>query len=110
MTMLSNLLIRAEREQFSDSISIRIASPHNDGSRYVAQPVSFASVDIGSFVAPCMSLSTTDAQKLMDELWQVGLRPSEGTGSAGSLAATQKHLADMRTIAFNALKIKASKP
>jgi hypothetical protein len=33
-----------------------------------------------------------DAQSLMDELWQCGLRPTEGAGIAGALAATQAHL------------------
>ena len=42
---------------------------------------------------------------LIDELWSAGLRPSEGTGSAGSLAATERHLADMRAFAFHALKV-----
>ena len=40
----------------------------------------------------------------MDELWRCGLRPSEGTGSAGSLAATERHLKDMQAIAFDLLK------
>ena len=48
------------------------------------------------FTAPTFTLMLEEAQELMDSLWQVGLRPSEGTGSAGSLAATQKHLEDMR--------------
>lgn len=39
----------------------------------------------------------------MDQLWNCGLRPTEGSGSAGSLAATQRHLEDMRKIAFNTL-------
>ena len=56
---------------------------------------------------PTMLLTPDDAQGLMDELWNCGLRPSEGTGSAGSLAATERHLKDMKTIAFHALKIPA---
>lgn len=40
----------------------------------------------------------------MDELWTCGLRPSEGTGSAGSLAATERHLKDMQVIAMGLLK------
>lgn len=43
----------------------------------------------------------TGAQMLMDELWRCGLRPTEGTGSAGSLAATERHLADMRRLVFD---------
>jgi hypothetical protein len=44
------------------------------------------------------------AQSLMDQLWTCGLRPTEGTGSAGSLTATQLHLKDMQTIAFDLLR------
>jgi hypothetical protein len=29
-----------------------------------------------------------------------GLRPSEGTGSAGALAATERHLKDMQRLVF----------
>jgi hypothetical protein len=47
---------------------------------------------------PSFSLGMDDAQALMDGLWQCGLRPTEGTGSAGALAATQKHLEDMREL------------
>jgi hypothetical protein len=41
---------------------------------------------------PAIRLGMEDAQSLMDELWQCGLRPTEGAGSAGALAATQAHL------------------
>lgn len=40
------------------------------------------------------------AQELMDCLWAVGIRPTEGSGSAGAMAATQKHLEDMRRLVF----------
>lgn len=42
--------------------------------------------------SPSFQLNVQEAQKLMDDLWNCGLRPSEGTGSAGALAATQEHL------------------
>jgi len=50
-------------------------------------------------------LRTQQAQTLMDDLWNAGLRPSEGSGSAGAMAAVQQHLADMRKIAFVKLGI-----
>jgi hypothetical protein len=50
---------------------------------------------------PTFSLDVDQAQTLMDDLWNCGLRPTEGTGSAGALAATQKHLEDMRRLVFN---------
>lgn len=42
-----------------------------------------------------------DAQMLIDELWQCGIRPTEGTGSAGAMAATKSHLEDMRRLVFD---------
>lgn len=54
---------------------------------------------------PSISLSEITAQRLMDQLWNCGFRPTEGSGSAGALAATQKHLDDMRKIAFSGLGI-----
>jgi hypothetical protein len=52
---------------------------------------------------PTFELENQEAQSLMDQLWHCGLRPSEGTGSAGALKATQEHLADMRKLAFAAI-------
>lgn len=48
-----------------------------------------------------LSLELIEAQALMDQLWKAGLRPTEGSGSAGALAATQNHLADMQRIVFD---------
>lgn len=47
-----------------------------------------------------MQLSDAQAQELMDRLWQAGYRPAEGKGSAGALAATERHLEDMRRLVF----------
>lgn len=58
-------------------------------------------VEEGHYIAPAISLDTCEAQQLMDQLWQCGLRPTDGTGSAGALAATQKHLDDMRRLVFD---------
>ncbi len=55
---------------------------------------------------PMLFFQHDDAQRLMDELWGCGLRPSEGTGSAGSLAATERHLADMQKIVFGLFHVK----
>ena len=54
---------------------------------------------------PTIGLAEEEAQLLMDELWFCGLRPTEGSGSAGAMAATEKHLRDMRRIAFARLEV-----
>jgi hypothetical protein len=76
-----------------------------DPNPYVGKQVDFNQVEDGSYVEPTMTLHIDAAQRLMDELWNCGLRPSEGSGSAGQLAAVQKHLEDMKTLAFHALKV-----
>ena len=37
-----------------------------------------------------------EGQALIDTLWECGLRPTEGKGSAGSMAATEAHLATVK--------------
>ena len=49
--------------------------------------------------------SVEDLQILMNNLWDLGIRPDQAKGSAGQLKATEKHLQDMRTIVMNRLKI-----
>lgn len=48
------------------------------------------------------TITNNQAQSLMDRLWDCGIRPTEGQGSAGQISAVEKHLADMRTIAMGA--------
>lgn len=59
--------------------------------------------------SPLTMLDERAAQRLMDDLWNCGIRPTEGAGTAGSMAATAAHLADMRAIAFSLLKIEKPK-
>lgn len=56
--------------------------------------------DLSVEQSPTIRLSQEDAQLFMDELWRCGLRPTEGTGSAGALAAVQAHLKDMQRLVF----------
>lgn len=77
-----------------------------DGGGYVAEELSMKSHNACEFAPPFCTLTNAEAQILIDDLWSAGLRPSEGSGSAGSLKATQGHLADMKTILFHKLGIK----
>ena len=70
----------------------------------VAAPVTMVRYEPNHMVEPMLRLGILQAQQLMDELWQCGLRPTEGSGSAGSLAATERHLKDMQTIALGLLR------
>lgn len=52
------------------------------------------------FVVATARIDSTEAQRLMDSLWDCGVRPTSGAGSAGAMAAVQSHLQDMRTLVF----------
>jgi len=87
---MKTLMISAQREIWSDSVSIRIAHRKPAPDVFcVAEPLVFKEYPDGSFTEPTLRLETSEAQRLMDELWNCGLRPSEGSGSAGSLRATE---------------------
>jgi hypothetical protein len=83
---------------WSDVIELRLS---HDGM-WMQEPL-FANVREGEKPPVSVNLDMTQAQALMDRLWTAGLRPTEGSGSAGALLATQSHLLDMRTVAFAAL-------
>jgi len=91
--------IYAERQRFSGQIDIHLARQVGDDLQ-TAKPLEFETTHAGRYTEPFVKLNQDSAQLLMDELWNCGLRPSEGSGSAGSLAATQRHLDDMRRLVF----------
>jgi hypothetical protein len=55
--------------------------------------------------APLCILEPAVAKMLMDSLWAAGIRPSDGEGSVGQLGAVERHLADMREIAFAKINV-----
>jgi len=96
------IYIRAQRENWSNSIEFAVFDRIGNGSSIsIAKNILFEVGEAGVEVQPVCSLSPEHAQQLMDDLWVCGLRPSEGTGSAGALKATQDHLADMRKLVFS---------
>ena len=95
--------IRCQREPWGDGIEIALLEQRADGMA-MAQQIELRRLNEGDHIEPMLRLRNQEAQMLIDELWRCGLRPSEGTGSAGSLAATEKHLADMQKIALGLLK------
>lgn len=95
----NGLELMARRDDWADGVAIYMRKRTADGDS-VASSVLMTPHEIGTRVDPMLHLSIHEAQQLVDELWQCGLRPSEGSGSAGAMAATQKHLEDMRTLVF----------
>ena len=96
--------IRASKREYATGIGL--AAIFDDGKTIsIAEPLTMKEHEENTFIREFAQLSNSAAQLLMDDLWQAGLRPSEGTGSAGSLKATEKHLEDMRKIVAEKLKV-----
>lgn len=80
---------------FDDQIQLFMAQRFEDGRIAVAMPLTMKIIDPSEVVQsdlPLFSFDPTTAQRLMNELWHLGIRPTEGHGSTGQLAATEKHL------------------
>lgn len=97
--------VRAEKAWFRNRIEFMVIQKSENGRTSVGRSITMQTIEEGeAFGDPTFSLRPDEAQAMMDELWRVGLRPSEGTGSAGSLAATERHLKDMQAIAMGLLR------
>jgi hypothetical protein len=71
----------------------------------VAKTLVFETIEPNETIArPSMSLTFEEAEALITELWNSGVRPS-GVGSSGELAATKAHLEDMRTLVFKEMRL-----
>jgi hypothetical protein len=73
-----------------------------------AQPLIMVERVPSAYSPPCATITDVEGQLLMDSLWDAGIRPTAGHGSAGERAAMEKHLNDMRRIAF--LYVDGGKP
>ena len=90
---------------FSEHVDFALFRHYSGQPRAVAAPPQWIEVPEGAPVEPTFRLHTEEAQDLMDLLWNLGLRPTQGKQSVGQLEAVERHLADMRTIAFHKLEV-----
>lgn len=95
--------INAQREIWSDAIAIRLGMRGESGFA-VAMPPTMQVIEPGSLIQPTFRLPLDAAQRLMDELWQAGVKPSQSIGSTGQVEAIKYHLEDMRKLVFNESK------
>lgn len=71
-----------------------------DRVRYVGK-VTFSRIEPGVTPdGPSVVLDHEGAQRLMDELWTIGLRPRNGSGALAHVNAVQAHLEDLRRLVF----------
>jgi hypothetical protein len=100
--------IRIESMPWSmDTLGVHIAMVQTtaNGTHVYARPQPLTMTvlrdeDDGMQHAPLFHITHEEAQQFMDELYRAGIRPRDGAGSVGQLAAKDAHLADLRRLVF----------
>lgn len=95
---------RVRLSDFLYGIDLTLYTEAHPGEFALAEALVFTPYKVGSRIPPTTTLDHTSAQKLMDGLWDCGIRPSEGTGSAGAFAAQTAHLKDLQRLVFKEKK------
>jgi hypothetical protein len=97
--------LRCKPTHFLDGVELLGFAKDSDRRRYVAT-VSWREVKENEMCFDhTVRLAMENAQELMDDLWASGVRPTEGNGSAGAMRAAERHIEDLRKVAFKALGI-----
>jgi len=99
--MKDTLQVRAQNQPWRKGISIAVFDNNANAEPIIMKELT--EYEKNCEIPPLLTITNTQAQTLMDDLWHCGIRPTEGTGSAGSLKATQDHLSDMKEIANKTL-------
>lgn len=98
--------IFAERVNFGRFVHVSMSVRDAFGKLSVARPVVFeVAEDDHLAMDPMLRLTPGQAQKLMDELWTIGFRPTQGQQSEGQMGATTRHLNDMRAMVAGLAKV-----
>jgi hypothetical protein len=104
--MLKNHHAHAEMRWGTRAINLYFYEKLSGNKIAVSSNLIFETVDeFDAIPMDSIVLPVEVAQELMDSLWQCGLRPSEGTGSAGALKATENHLKDLQELSKRLLSL-----
>ncbi len=96
--------VRAKGSPWTGGVEIAAFGRLSNGDTKVAT-VHWETTAAAAEMRTLLTLRMEQAQVLMDDLWNAGVRPTEGAGSAGAMRAAQAHIADLRRVAFKVLGI-----
>lgn len=109
--MSGRLEARAFYRPWNDDLGVFLTKAVPGDGRYLAEPLTFRKLEeAGLLEEPTFTFRPEQAQALMDDLWNCGMRPTQGKQSEGVNAAQGNHLADMRAIAFAKLNVAPPSP
>ena len=97
MNSLTHLYV-SKTEPWNTGLSFFLMRRQSLANAHEIAKITFEKHPENIYSDPSFILEMETAQALMDNLWDVGLRPTQGAGSAGSLAAMERHLAHVMRI------------
>ncbi len=98
---LTNFKVYAQKRFLENGIELMFYQNLRDGKLTFLDNLVFQTIQESDAIKSEPSglmLPLELSQQLMDALWDCGIRPSEGSGSAGALLATQNHLKDLQDV------------
>jgi hypothetical protein len=91
----------AQRDVVARGVEVYLWCANSDGSISVVQDaLVFGPHDERAVVEPLFFLGEREAIRLMDDLWNAGIRPSSTRAANETLAAKDAHIQDLRRIVF----------
>lgn len=95
MTM-TNQQVHAERRWMQNRVGVYVLD-RRDGQLWIGKPVLMVQIDEGIVPdSPTLDLQLDACQSLMDQLWQIGIRPTDAAGSAGAMAEAKEHVKSLQ--------------
>lgn len=90
-----------------DMVSLHIAQTSGDGrhSQVLTPSLGWIDVDAGEEWGPTIQVESEALQELVDDLWRVGIRPTEGKVSDRTLQAQEEHIKSLREVTANLLAL-----
>lgn len=73
--------------------------------RQILTSTGWEEVEPGDYASPSYLMERDSAQELANALWSAGFRPEQSKQAQGAYEAQGQHLADMRAIAFDKLRV-----
>lgn len=98
-----NISMRARKRMDFQAVEVLVTTSHPTyavmSNIEFKKPQEGVAIGSSSFIP----LADMEAQVLMDDLWACGVRPTEGSGSAGAMRRAEAHITDLQKVAFTLL-------
>lgn len=95
-----------ERNSIFDSYSVNIFERIEGTNKIsIVKDIVFEEVEVGTYPNSSLMISTENAQYILDQLWNNGLRPSYGHDDKGVVSAKSEHITDLRGYVDRLLKL-----